>query len=217
MRFSDIFIEIPPRHEMPARLTRLLTGLALFGIGVALMVRAELGLSPWEVLHQGLSFRTGILLGTMGIIIGLLVLIFWVPLREKLGLGTVANVILIGIVIDVTLWRMPDEFTSTPVRWLLLLGGVALIGLATSLYIGAGLGPGPRDGLMTGLAKRGWPIGIVRIGIELTVLVVGWLLGGTVGVGTVLFAFGVGPIVHMTLPWLTLVPTAVASAAEERR
>ncbi len=217
MRLSDIFIEIPPRHDMPARLIRLLVGLVLFGIGVALMVKSELGLSPWEVLHQGLSFKTGILLGTMGIIIGLLVLVLWLPLREKLGLGTVANVMLIGVVIDLTLWRLPEEFTSTPTRWVLLIGGVALIGLATSLYIGAGLGPGPRDGLMTGLAKRGWPIGIARIGIELTVLIVGWLLGGTVGVGTVLFAFGVGPIVHMTLPWLTLQPTAAHSAGEEGR
>ncbi len=216
MKLSDVFIENPPRHEMPARLTRLFIGLVLFGIGVALMVRAELGLSPWEVLHQGLSFKTGILLGTMGIIIGLLVLVFWVPLREKLGLGTVSNVMLIGVVIDLTLWQLP-EFTSTPVRWILLLGGVSLIGLATSLYIGAGLGPGPRDGLMTGLAKRGWPIGIVRIGIELLVLLVGWLLGGTVGVGTVLFAFGVGPIVHMTLPWLTVQPAPALSAAEEGR
>ncbi|MCP3975599.1 MAG: hypothetical protein GY720_14030 [bacterium] len=202
---------------MPARLIRLLVGLVLFGIGVALMVKSELGLSPWEVLHQGLSFKTGILLGTMGIIIGLLVLVLWLPLREKLGLGTVANVMLIGVVIDLTLWRLPEEFTSTPTRWVLLVGGVALIGLATSLYIGAGLGPGPRDGLMTGLAKRGWPIGIARIGIELTVLIVGWLLGGTVGVGTLLFAFGVGPIVHMTLPWLSLQPPAVHSAGEERR
>lgn len=202
---------------MPARLIRLFVGLVLFGIGVALMVKSELGLSPWEVLHQGLSFKTGILLGTMGIIIGLLVLVFWLPLREKLGLGTVANVMLIGVVIDLTLWRLPEEFTSTPTRWALLIGGVALIGLATSLYIGAGLGPGPRDGLMTGLAKRGWPIGIARIGIELTVLFIGWLLGGTVGVGTVLFAFGVGPIVHLTLPWLTLEPTAALSTREEGR
>ena len=202
MSLPDLFISAPPRSELPARLTRLYSGLILFGIGVAMMVRGDLGLSPWEVLHQGLSFRTGILLGTMGILVGIAVLVFWIPLRQKLGIGTVSNVVVVGIVIDLTLWRMPEEFSSTPVRWLLLVGGVALVGVATSLYIGAGMGPGPRDGLMTGLASRGWPIGVVRVVLELTVLAIGWLLGGTVGIGTVLFALGVGPIVHVTLPFL---------------
>jgi uncharacterized membrane protein YczE len=211
MALSDLFLETPPRHAMPARLVRLFIGLIFFGLGVALMVRAELGLSPWEVLHQGISFKSGILIGTVGIIVGFLVLFGWIPLREKLGIGTVSNVILIGIVIDVTLWQLPDTISSTPLRWIMLLGGVVMIGVATSLYIGAGLGPGPRDGLMTGIAKRGQPIGAVRTGIEITVLAIGWLLGGTVGIGTVLFAFGVGPIVHITLPWLTV----EYSAAEE--
>ena len=183
----------------------------MFGFGVALMVRSELGLSPWEVLHQGISFRTGILLGTVGILIGFVVLFGWIPLREKLGIGTVANVVLIGIVIDLSLWRLPEEFTGLPARSALLVSGVLLIGVGTSLYIGAGLGPGPRDGLMTGIAKRGFPIGVVRTGIELSVLAAGWLLGGTVGVGTVLFAFGVGPVVQVTLPHLTV----HASAAQE--
>jgi uncharacterized membrane protein YczE len=203
-----MFISAPPRPELPARLTRLYVGLVLFGVGVALMVRADLGLSPWEVLHQGISFRTGILLGTMSIIVGVLVLLLWIPLRQKLGIGTVSNVIVVGLVIDLTLWQLPDEFTSTLLRWLLLVGGVAIVGIATSLYIGAGMGPGPRDGLMTGLADRGWPIGLVRVLLELTVLTVGWLLGGTVGVGTVLFAFGVGPIVHLTLPHLAVDPAS---------
>ena len=203
MRAADIFLEPPPRRALPARLARLFIGLILFGCGVAMMVRAELGLSPWEVLHQGISFKTGILLGTVGIIVGFVVLGAWIPLRERLGIGTVANVIVIGIVIDVTLWQMP-EFTNAALRWALLVGGVAMIGVATSLYIGAGLGPGPRDGLMTGLARRGRPIGVVRTGLELTVLAVGWLLGGTVGFGTVLFAVGVGPIVHVTLPYLSV-------------
>jgi len=211
MALSDLFLETPPRHTMPARLVRLIVGLILFGFGVALMVRAELGLSPWEVLHQGISFKTGILLGTVGIIVAFLVLFLWIPLREQLGIGTVVNAVLIGTTIDISLWLLPDSITSTPLRWGLLFAGVILIGFATGLYIGAGLGPGPRDGLMTGIAKRGLPIGAVRTGIELTVLAIGWLLGGTVGVGTVLFAFGVGPIVHLTLPWLTLEP----SAAEE--
>lgn len=194
---------------MPARLGRLVAGLAMFGVGVALMVRSELGLSPWEVLHQGISFKTGILLGTVGIIVGFVVLFGWIPLREKLGVGTVANVVLIGIVIDLSLWRLPAEFEGLLARSALLVGGVVLIGVGTSLYIGAGLGPGPRDGLMTGIAKRGFPIGVVRTGIELSVLAAGWLLGGTVGIGTVLFAFGVGPIVQVTLPHLT-VPVSAA-------
>jgi len=213
MPLADLFLEPPPRRGMPARLVRLFIGLTVFGIGVSLMVRAELGLSPWEVLHQGISFRTGILIGTVGILVGVLVLLGWIPLREKLGIGTVANVILIGIVIDVTLWRLPATISSTPVRWVMLCGGIAMIGVATSLYIGTGLGPGPRDGLMTGIAKRGLPIGAVRTAIELTVLAVGYLLGGTVGIGTLLFAFGVGPIVHVTLPWLTLEPSAAQELA----
>jgi len=204
MAVRDIFLTPPPRRSMPARLVRLFFGLLMFGFGVALMVRAELGLSPWEVLHQGISFKTGILLGTVGIIVGFVVLFAWIPLREKLGVGTVANVIMIGVVIDLSLWRLPEEFTNLGVRWALLVGGIALIGIGTSLYIGAGLGPGPRDGLMTGLAKRGWAIGIVRTALELSVLGGGWLLGGTVGFGTVLFALGVGPIVQWTLPFLTL-------------
>lgn len=213
MAIGDIFLDLPERGALPARLTRLIIGLVMFGFGVAIMVRAELGLSPWEVLHQGISIETGILLGTVGIIVGFIVLIGWIPLKEKLGVGTVTNVIVIGVVIDISLWLLPAEFTGTLVRWSLLVGGVAMIGVGTSLYIGAGLGPGPRDGLMTGLAKRGWPIGVVRIAIELTVLAAGWLLGGTVGVGTVLFAFGVGPIVHATLPYLTVRDSAAKEPA----
>ena len=208
MALRDIFLDPPPRRDMPARLVRLVIGLVMFGVGVSLMVRSELGLSPWEVLHQGISFKTGILLGTVGIIVGFFVLFGWIPLREKLGIGTVANVVMIGIVIDLTLWRLPEEFTNLGVRWALLIGGITMVGVGTSLYIGAGLGPGPRDGLMTGLAKRGWAIGIVRTALELSVLAAGWILGGTVGIGTVLFALGVGPIVHWTLPFLTLEPSA---------
>lgn len=185
----------------------------MFGFGVALMVRSELGLSPWEVLHQGISFKTGILLGTVGIIVGFFVLFGWIPLREKLGIGTVANVVLIGVVIDISLWRLPNEFAGLGARWALLIAGITLIGIGTSLYIGAGLGPGPRDGLMTGLAKRGWAIGVVRTALELSVLAAGWLLGGTVGFGTVLFALGVGPIVHWTLPFLTVERSATQELA----
>ena len=198
-------LPMPSATELRRRLPRLLAGLFLFGFGLALMVVADLGLAPWEVLHQGLSRRTGIPIGTMGIITGIMVLAAWIPLRERPGLGTVANVILIGIVIDVTLWLLPDV-ANLAGRWALMVGGVLLVGLASGLYIGAGMGPGPRDGLMTGLAARGLNIAAVRTTIEVTVLVLGWLLGGTVGAGTLAFSFGVGPLVGFFLPRMTVTP-----------
>ena len=173
-----------------------------------MMVVAHLGLSPWEVLHQGISLNTRIPLGTVGILTGIVVLVLWFPLRERPGIGTVANVLLIGLVIDITLYLAPDTVSSTWQRWALLLGGTLVIAIGTGLYIGAGLGPGPRDGLMTGLGRRGLPIGVGRAAIEITVLFVGWLLGGTVGIGTVVFAFGVGPLVGVFLPALSLEPLA---------
>ena len=191
---------------MGHRLARLLFGLMLFGIGVAIMVISDLGLPPWEVLHQGISEQTGIPIGTVGIITGLFVLLLWIPLRERIGLGTVLNVLLIGLVIDGTLFVANHGGEPLWVRTLMMLGGVLLIGIGTAFYIGAGLGAGPRDGLMTGLARRGYPIGPVRIGLEVTVLVIGWILGGTVGVGTVVFAFGVGPLIASWLPRLTFEP-----------
>jgi len=181
-------------------------GLVLFGVGIALMVIANLGLSPWEALHQGISRRTGIPIGTVGILTGIIVLLLWIPLRERPGIGTIANVFLIGIVIDLTLWVAPESVEQLWLAWLLLLGGITLVGLGTGLYIGTDLGPGPRDGLMTGLARRGIHIGLARGSIEITVLVVGWLLGGTIGFGTVIFAFGMGPLVALFLPRLSLEP-----------
>jgi len=184
-------------------LAALFWGLALFGWGLALMVAADLGLGPWEVLHQGVSFHTPIPIGTVGIITGFAVLLLWIPLRERFGLGTALNVVFIGVVIDLTL-----IWLSTPsqpaLRWTYMIVGIVMVGAGSGFYIGAGLGPGPRDGLMTGLARRGWSIGLVRTSIELTALVGGWLLGGTVGVGTVLFAFGIGPLVQVFLPRLTV-------------
>jgi uncharacterized membrane protein YczE len=139
----------------------------------------------------------------VGIITGLIVLVLWFPLRERFGLGTALNVVLIGVVIDLTLlWLAKPSLPA--MQWIYLIGGLVMVGIASGYYIGAGLGPGPRDGLMTGIARRGLPIGAVRTGIELTVLTGGWLLGGTVGVGTVLFAFGIGPLVQYFLPRLTV-------------
>jgi len=196
----------PSRHDLIMRLPRLIFGLVLFGIGAAMMVLAGLGLSPWEVMAQGISFNTGIPIGTVGILIGIVVLLLWIPLKEKLGIGTILNVFIIGIVIDLTLWIAPQTVENLPMRWVLLIGGILLVGIGSGFYIGAGLGPGPRDGLMTGIARRGVHIGLARFAIEITVLVIGWMLGGTVGVGTVLFAFGMGPLVAIFLPRLTVGP-----------
>lgn len=200
---SSIMLPVPPRAELRRRLPRLLVGLVLFGLGLALMVAAGLGLAPWEVLHQGVSRNTPIPIGTVGILTGLLVLLLWIPLRERLGVGTVLNVIVIGVVIDVTLIWL-EQPGPMALRWGFLLVGLVLVGIASGYYIGAGLGPGPRDGLMTGLARRGWRLSVVRTAIEVSALGGGWLLGGTVGAGTVLFAFGIGPLVEFFLPRLAV-------------
>lgn len=209
-------LPVPSRTELARRLPRLIIGLVLFGLGIAMMVLSDLGLSPWEVLHQGISLKTGIPLGTVGIITGALVLVLWIPLGERPGIGTLANVVLIGVVIDITLLFFPDAASVLWLRWVLLLGGTLVIAIGTGLYIGAGLGPGPRDGLMTGLGNKGIPIGLARAVIEVTVLVLGYLLGGTVGIGTVIFAFGVGPLVQVILPALSLDPVTPRQEAEAR-
>jgi uncharacterized membrane protein YczE len=196
----------PTRQELAARLPRLIVGLVLFGIGIAIMVIANLGLSPWEVLHQGISLRTGIPIGTVGILTGILVLLLWIPLRERIGIGTLLNVLLIGLVVDASLWLLPDDIETMWLRWALMAGGTLIIAIGSGLYIGAGLGPGPRDGLMTGLATKGINVAAARIGIEITVLIIGYFLGGTVGIGTLVFAFGVGPLVAIFLPMLSMKP-----------
>ena len=196
----------PTKNQLAARLPRLLVGLVLFGIGIAIMVVANLGLSPWEVLHQGISRKTGIPIGTVGIITGVLVLVLWIPLKERIGVGTILNVILIGLVVDLTLWLMPETIDEMWLRWVLMLSGTVIIAFGSGLYIGVDLGPGPRDGLMMGLERKGINIGIARIGIEVSVLFIGWLMGGTVGVGTLVFAFGVGPLVAVFLPRLSMPP-----------
>jgi uncharacterized membrane protein YczE len=198
------------------RLTQLYAGLILYGASMGLQIRAGLGLDPWDVFHQGVSDRTGLSFGTVVIITGALVLLAWVPLRQRPGIGTVSNVFVIGIVVDATLAVLPSA-GSAPVAVAMLLAGVGLNGMAGGAYIGAGLGPGPRDGLMTGLVRRtGRSVRVVRTSIEVTVLAAGAALGGTVGIGTVVYALGIGPLVHVLLPLLTVRPaeTPRAAAAE---
>ncbi len=192
-----------PADRRPARLTLLFAGLALYGVSDGMLVLAGLGLDPWDVLHQGLSRTVGLQVGTWSIIVGALVLLAWVPLRQRPGLGTVCNVIVIGLVINLTLAVVPVPH-ELPVQIAVLVTAVALNGVATGAYIGAGLGPGPRDGLTTGIAARGHSLRVVRTLVEISVLAAGWVLGGTVGVGTVLYALAIGPITHLTIPALRL-------------
>ncbi len=197
---------------MTRRLIQLLLGLSLYGASMALMLRAGLGLDPWDVFHQGLAGRVGLSIGLVVNIVGAAVLLLWIPLRQWPGIGTIANVLVIGTAMDLSLLMLPD-LEGLPVRGAGLALAVVANGVAGALYIGAGLGPGPRDGLMTGLARRtGWPIRRVRTGIELTVLAAGWLLGGTVGVGTVLYAFAIGPLVQAFLPLFTIRDTRAQAA-----
>jgi uncharacterized membrane protein YczE len=187
---------------LPQRLTRLMVGLLIFGIGTGLMIQSDLGLSPWDVLHQGLSINFGLTVGRWTIIVSFLVLLLWVPIREKYGLGTLANAIVIGLSVDATVAMVAIPDGMIP-RSLFMIVGILFVGFASGLYIGASLGPGPRDGLMTGLAKRGPSIRLTRFGIEAVVLAAGWLLGGTVGLGTVLFAVFIGPLVQLFLNHLS--------------
>lgn len=171
------------------------------------MVRARLGLAPWDVLHQGIARQVGIRLGWAVIAVSLVVLALWIPMRQKLGVGTLANAIVVGLSVNAGLLLVPHP-THTWARAALLGSGVVLNGIATGLYIGAGLGPGPRDGLMTGIARRGHSIRMTRTALEITVLVLGWLLGGTVGLGTALYALAIGPLAHVFMPLLTFRPRA---------
>jgi uncharacterized membrane protein YczE len=185
------------------RLGSLYAGIVLFGVSVALMIAARLGLDPWDVFHQGLARRTGLPIGWIVNGTGVLVLLLWIPLRERPGIGTLSDAVLVGFVIDAALPLLPRP-GAIALRVVFLLAAILLNALATALYVGAGLGPGPRDGLMTGLARRGWPIRRVRTSIELAGLAAGWLLGGTVGIGTLLYAVSIGPLVHVLLPRLTI-------------
>ncbi len=181
------------------RLTQLYTGLALYGASSALLVEAGLGLEPWNVLHQGLAELTGLTIGVVSIIVGAAVLLLWIPLRQRPGLGTVSNVFVVGVAMDGTLALLPEAH-SLAVRIPLLVAGILLNGVATGLYIAARFGPGPRDGLMTGLHRRtGRSIRLMRTAVEIAVVVTGFALGGTVGVGTLLYALSIGPLAQFFL------------------
>ena len=181
---------------------QLVVGLAFYGFGIGLMVRAGIGVAPWDVLAQGITAQTGLPFGIVVNIVGAIVLLLWIPIRQKPGLGTVANVLLIGPFAQLLLLVVPQQ-REPILQGLVFAGGLLLVGIATGLYVGARLGPGPRDGLMTGLhARTGRPIWVVRTGIEISVLLVGVVLGGQVGIGTLAFALLIGPIVNVTLPLL---------------
>ncbi len=193
---------------MTRRILQLLVGLVLYGAGCALTVEAGLGVDPWTVFAQGLSIHTGIGIGWITNIVGFLVLLLWIPLRQRPGIGTVANILLVGTSMQAVLWLAPP-ISGLAAQAGMLLGGILLVAIASGLYIGARFGPGPRDGLMTGLnARLGWPIWVCRALVEVSVLAIGWALGGTVGIGTVLFAALIGPLVHVALPLLDTAPPA---------
>lgn len=193
-----------------ARGAALLIGLCGYGLSMAMMVRAGLGLDPWDVFHQGLSGHTGLTIGQASAAAGVVVLLAWIPLRNRPGIGTVANVVVIAVTVDLGLAVLPTP-AAMPVRIAMLLGAVVLNAFSTALYVGAGLGPGPRDGLMTGLvARTGLSVRLVRTVIEAAVLIAGWVLGGTVGVGTVVYALGIGPLVQL---FLRLTPRRVLAVS----
>jgi uncharacterized membrane protein YczE len=207
----------PGERRLPRRLVQLYAGLVVFAFGEALIVEAALGVIPWDVLHQGLVRIFGLSIGVWSILVGALVLLLWLPLRERPGLGTVSNVLVIGATLDLFLRWLP---TPTGLGWrtAFLVTGIAVNEVATAAYIGARLGPGPRDGLMTGLVRvTGASVRLVRTAIEVTVVAIGWLLGGNLGIGTVLFALTIGPVVHVALPLLTVPGAPPEPDAEEQR
>ena len=196
-----------PSATLARRIAQLVIGLFLYGIGLALMIRAAIGVAPWDVLGQGIALRSGLPFGLVTNIVGAIVLLLWIPIRQKPGIGTVANVLMIGTSAQFGLTIIPEQ-TEWWARVAIYAGGLALVAVATGLYIGARFGPGPRDGLMTGIhARFGVRLWIVRTVIEVTVLVIGWLLGGNVGIGTLAFALLIGPMVAVTIPRL-MVPAA---------
>lgn len=198
---------------LAGRFAQLMGGLVLYGAGLALLVLAGLGLDPWDVFHQGLSRQTHLPIGTWSIIVGVAVLFLWIPLRLRPGVGTVCNAVIIGSVMDVVLGVAPTP-EALPLRVLCLVCGTLMAGIATGAYIGADLGPGPRDGLMVGIAARGHSVRVVRTSLELGVLVAGFVLGGTVGIGTVVYAVSIGPLAHVTIPAFSRVAPRAAVSEE---
>lgn len=200
--------------RLPRRLVQLTLGLLLYGVSLALMLRSGLGVAPWDVLHSGLIRYVPLTLGQAVIAVSFVVLLLWWPLREKPGLGTIANAVLVGLAADLTLWLLTPA-DDLWLRVVLVVSGVVLNGVATGMYIGSQLGRGPRDGLMTGLSRRtGRSLRLVRTGLEVTVVAIGWLLGGAVGVGTVLYALAIGPLAQLTLPWFVVRLEVPAEATE---
>lgn len=195
--------QLPVRIAPTRRLSQLFAGLWLYGASMAMQIRATLGLDPWDVLHEGLTRRTGLSFGAIVAITGVLVLLAWIPLKQKPGIGTIANVVVIAVAVDVTLWMMPAPQELLP-RIVLLVLGIVLNAVAFAAYVGSRLGPGPRDGMVTGFCRRtDTSLRLVRTVVELLVLGTGWLLGGTVGIGTILYALGIGPLTQLFLPALT--------------
>ncbi|WP_394194054.1 YitT family protein [Microbacterium foliorum] len=210
MQLRSVFLPIAAtsRRDVVERIVQLLVGLFLYGVALGLMVRGGIGVAPWDVLALGIAGNAGIGYGVVTVLVSVLVLLLWIPMRQRVGLGTLLNALLVGPSADLALFLLPVP----PSVWVgapMFVAGLLLLAFATGLYIAADFGPGPRDGLMTGLVGRtGWPVWLVRTLIEGSVLLIGFLLGGPVGVGTVLFAFGVGPLIGWFLPWTTRVRAA---------
>jgi uncharacterized membrane protein YczE len=210
-------------HQWPAssprrfvrRLSQLYAGLVLYAVSMALVINSGLGNMPWDVFHQGLARRTGLSIGFWVIAVGLVILLAWIPLRERPGIGTLSNILVIGFLIDLALWAVPESH-HLAVRASYLVAGIVLNAVATALYVGARMGPGPRDGLMTGLVRRTRrSIRLVRTSMEVLVVVAGILLGGTFGIGTILYAVSIGPLVQVFLPRLTVADTTAEAPAHD--
>lgn len=201
---------------MVRRLVQLYVGLGLYGLSTAMFIRSDLGVDPWDVFHLGVALQLGMSIGTVIILTGAAVLLLWIPLRQMPGLGTISNVICIGLAADASMALLP-EMTSLPLRVAMLVAGIVVNAIATGMYIGAGFGPGPRDGLMTGIhARFGWSIRSVRTAIEVSVLLIGIALGGSFGFGTVLYALTIGPLIQFCLPWFRHRPRVQKIAEPER-
>ncbi|MEZ0114098.1 putative membrane protein YczE [Catenulispora sp. EB89] len=192
-----------PRDRRAHRMVQLQLGLILYGVSDGMILMSGLGANPWDVFHQGLAKHIGLQVGTTVILVGVAVMLFWIPLRQKPGFGTLSNVVVVGLAMDGAMAWMPSPHAWW-LRWGEMLAGVVLNGVATGAYIGAGMGPGPRDGVMTGYAARGHSVRVVRTSMELTVLASGWLLGGTVGIGTAAYALLIGPLAHRFIPLLAI-------------